>query len=355
MLLSDLYLWLSVSHISTQKLNRILEVYPPEKLWEQLGQDKKYDIDEKTVAMLKRSHSEEFIEREKHYLKLNNIEYVTRADPAYPKSLLQREVVPPPVLYYKGDINLCREPCIAVVGTRRCTPYGKYAVNKIVGELAESGMTIVSGLATGIDGFAHAAALDVGGKTIAVLGSGLFNVTPVSNIGLFDAICKKGLVISEYTPDTHANEYTFPQRNRIISGLSRGVLVVEAAEKSGSLITANCAAEQGRDVFAVPGDIDKLRSIGTNKLIKQGATPVTNAKDILDCYKIASVTKKRNAPILDMFETRILDLLKSGEKTFDALMDGSGLTPPELISALSSLTIEGLIREISKNVYSAVV
>lgn len=351
MLLSDLYLWLSYSHVPTPKLNRILAKLSPEQLWESFDEDGKYMLDDKTFNALKRTRNRDFIERAKQYLELNNIEYVTRADPIFPTALAQSEVNPPVVLYYKGNIEIAREPCIAVVGTRRSSQYGKYATQKIVGELAEK-FTVVSGLATGIDGFAHAATLNAGGNTIAVLGSGIFNVTPVSNIGLFDEICKNGLVISEYTPDTHASEYTFPQRNRLISGLSKGVLVVEAADKSGSLITADCALEQGRDVFAVPGDLDKPRSFGTNKLIKRGAIAVTCAQDIFDFYDIARSQKQKSKSFtLDFSEQRVLDILSSGEKSFDALVQTSGMAVSELNTALSSLMIYGLIHERAKNIY----
>lgn len=356
MILSDLYLWLAYSHISTSKINKILAAVPIERLWDSFDKEGKYSLDEKTFATLKRTHSTEYIERAKEYLKLNHIEYVTRVDPAYPPLLDQREVDPPPVLFYKGDIGLAREFGIGVVGTRRCTKYGKYAAERIVGELAESGVTVISGLATGIDGFAHNAALEANGKTIAVLGSGLFNVTPVSNIGLFDEICKKGLVLSEYTPDVHGSVYSFPQRNRIISGLSRGVLVVEAAEKSGALITADFALEQGRDVFAVPGDIDKQGSTGTNKLIKSGAVAVTCASDILGYYDMRTTRKMRpleEAVALDFSQSRVMELLGGGECSFDVLVEKSGLSVAEVNSAISSLLLFGLIHERSKNVYSA--
>ena len=352
MLLSDLYLWLSYSHISTHKLNKLLAKISPTQLWDALdGDEGRYILDEKTLNALKRTHSEDFIARSKQYLETNNIEYVTRADPIFPAALAQTEVDPPLVLYYKGSLDILREPCIAVVGTRRASQYGKYATQKIVSELAER-FTVVSGLATGIDGYAHTATLSAGGKTVAVLGSGIFNVTPVSHIGLFDDICKHGLVVSEYTPDVHASEYTFPQRNRIISGLSRGVIVIEAAERSGSLITAGCALDQGRDVFAVPGDIDKPRSIGTNKLIKQGAVPITCAQDVFDYYEMAREKRPKQKTVeLDFYEQRIMDVLTGGEAAFDTLAESCGMTVAELSSALASLMINGLIHEKSKNLY----
>ena len=352
MLLSDVYLWLSCSRVPTQKINRLLDRMSPVQLWESFSSDGKYLLDEKTFSMLKRTRSVDFIERAKQYLETNNVKYVTRVDPIYPTALAQREVDPPPVLYYKGDLDIVREPCLAVVGTRRASQYGKYAVNRIVSELAGS-FTVVSGLAAGIDGYVHAATLENGGKTVAVLGSGLFNPSPVSNLRIFDEICANGLVLSEYTPETHASVYTFPQRNRIISGLSKGVLVVEADERSGSLITVRCALEQGRDVFAVPGDIDKPRSRGTNKLIKNGATAVTSAQDIFDYYSVSSPNKKSESKMLalDFSEQQVLDILSQGEKSFDDLVETCGMTVPELNTALSALMIYGLIHERSKNLY----
>lgn len=355
MILSDAYLWLSYSHVRTDKINRLLDRMPIERLWGSFDAEGRYALDEPTFAKLKRTRNADFLERAKSYLRLNGIEYVTRADPAYPERLDQREVNPPPVLYYKGDIGLARTDCIAVVGTRQATPYGRYATDRIVTELAKGGLTVVSGMATGIDGFAHEAALKAGGKTIAVLGSGLFNPTPASHLRLFDEISKNGLVISEYTPDVHATVYTFPERNRIISGLSRGVLVVEAKAKSGSLITVKCALEQGRDVFAVPGDIDSPRSVGTNSLLRQGAAAAVDADDIFDFYGIKRKKITENAPIeLDFNETAVLNIIEAGESSFDEVATASGLAMPDLCAAVSSLVIKGLIREKAKNVYCSV-
>ncbi|MCH5155806.1 MAG: DNA-processing protein DprA [Clostridiales bacterium] len=351
MVLSDIYLWLSYSHVPTRKINRLLENMSPSQLWDSFDEENIYSLDDKTFGQLKRTRNIEYIERAKFYLKQNNINYVTRADPIYPSMLMQKEVDPPPVLYYKGDLSILRQPCLAVVGTRQASQYGRYVTEHIVTELA-SAFTIVSGMATGIDGYAHRAALSAGGKTVAVLGSGLFNASPASNLRLFDQICQDGLAISEYTPDTHATEYTFPQRNRIISGASRGVLVVEASLRSGSLITANCALDQGRDVFAIPGDIDKQRSQGTNRLIKSGAIAVTCADDILDYYSIKAKKSQAKSIALDFAEQRVMEVLDMGEKSFDGLVEMCGMTVSELNTALSALLIYGLIHEKSNNLYA---
>src|SRR3989344_3588610 len=190
----------------------------------------------------------------------------------YPKLLVQIPD-PPQQLYCRGNLELLNSECFAVVGTRKLTSYGKEATQKIVIGLVQTGFTIVSGLAMGIDAVAHQTALDTGGKTIAILGGGTDDrsIGPQINFRLAINILKSdGLIISEYPEGFHANEKTFPQRNRIISGLSRGTLVIEADEKSGALITAHCALDQNRDVFAVPGSIFSSKSLGTNTLIEKG-------------------------------------------------------------------------------------
>ena len=204
---------------------------------------------------------------------------ITIKDKAYPAQL-KEITVPPPVLYYRSQLKnpfevLNKKPMVGVVGSRRCTQYGKRATEHIVKSLVRAGIVIVSGMAEGIDTAAHKAALEAGGETIAVLGSGIDEkvIYPKSNIKLAREIEKHGMVMSEFDPYSHSEAFFFPQRNRVISGLSLGVLVVEAQKKSGSLITANFALQQDREVFAVPGGIFWGTSDGTNNLIKQGANP----------------------------------------------------------------------------------
>ncbi|HYU64864.1 MAG TPA: DNA-processing protein DprA, partial [Candidatus Paceibacterota bacterium] len=194
---------------------------------------------------------------------------LTRKDKTYPK-LLSQIHQPPKMLYYRGNISLFQTPCLAVVGTRKLTPYGQEATRFLVHDLIKASCTIVSGLALGIDAAAHTAALEAGGNTIAVLGSGIDDesIYPRTNFNLAHKILNhNGLIVSEYPEGTKAQHFTFPARNRIISGLSRGVVVIEADRESGALITAQFALEQNRDVFAIPGSIFAPRSIGTNSLI----------------------------------------------------------------------------------------
>ncbi|WP_096154649.1 MULTISPECIES: DNA-processing protein DprA [Bacillus] len=212
---------------------------------------------------------------------LEQIIPITFKDPLYP--LLLKEIYDPPlVLYCKGDISLFHSKKVSIVGTRNPTMYANKALELILPSLIKEGFTIVSGLATGVDTNAHKLTIENNGKTIAILGSGLFNVYPKENIALANTIAREHLLVSEYTPYTPPQRWQFPFRNRIISGLSSGTVIVEAKERSGSLITAEQALEQGRDVFAIPGSIFSPTSIGTNLLIQQGAKLVMKAEDILE-------------------------------------------------------------------------
>jgi len=201
-------------------------------------------------------------------------------DKNYP-AILKEIHSPPKELYVKGKI-LPQEKAIAIVGTRNCSDYGKQVAYDFSSKLAKLGITIVSGLAQGIDTCAHQAALEAKGRTIAVLGTGINNIYPRFNTKLAEEISKNGAVISEYEPEANGTKYTFPQRNRIISGLSLGTIVIEAPERSGALITADFAMEQNREVFIIPGPIYSENSKGTNQLIKQGAKLITNIEDVLE-------------------------------------------------------------------------
>lgn len=214
-----------------------------------------------------------------------NIEVVTILEDRYPP-MLRHIYAPPLLLYYKGDWELTKGQLLGVVGSRRHSNYGKEAVQSIIPKIASHNIGIVSGLARGIDTLAHKITVKQGGTTIAVIGTGIHHYYPTENRSLQKYIAQDHLLISEYPPQTKADKHHFPDRNRIISGLSRGVLVVEAKQRSGSLITANRALEEGRDVFAIPGAIDNAYSTGTNNLIKLGAIPVTQADDILSQWEL---------------------------------------------------------------------
>ena len=208
------------------------------------------------------------------------ISIVTMADSAYP-TLLMQIPDPPPFLYVKGCLHRS-QPGIAMVGSRNATEYGMATTQRLSADLASLGLTVVSGMAVGIDTAAHLGALSIGGHTIAVMGCGLDNIYPKQNAGLFAKIADSGAVISEFPMLTEPEAHNFPVRNRVISGMTLGTVVVEATKRSGSLITARLAAEQNREVFAVPGSIHSFKSSGTHTLIKQGAKLVENAQDILE-------------------------------------------------------------------------
>ncbi|WP_040204979.1 DNA-processing protein DprA [Neobacillus jeddahensis] len=228
----------------------------------------------------------EIIHEQIRQYKTNDIAVITIFDKEYPNNL--KEIYQPPwALFAKGDLTLLeKEPKLAVVGSRQATQYGKNAIRLIFPELIEQGVLIVSGLAMGIDTLAHEHAIKNGGQTIAVIAGGIYHIYPKENISLAVNMMKTQLVLSEYPPDTKPQRWHFPSRNRIISGLAAGTLIIEAKRKSGSLITANFAVNEGRDVFSLPGSIFNPYSGGTNELIQQGAKLVTNAKDILEEIRI---------------------------------------------------------------------
>jgi len=196
------------------------------------------------------------------------------------------------VLYVRGGIIPDDDWVVGMVGTRRCTPYGRQAAESLASDLARNGLTIVSGLAVGIDAFAHQAALDAGGRSIAVLGSGVDQIYPYQNRKLAERMIERGALVSEYPLGVPPDRRNFQQRNRIITGLSRGLIMMEAGIKSGAMISAGFAAEQGRDLMVVPGKITDLQSQGTNHLLKQGATLVTSAEDVLQELNIQMVAQK---------------------------------------------------------------
>ena len=217
-----------------------------------------------------------------NYMKKNEIQTITLYDECYPKKL--KELYDRPiVLYVKGNKDILNEFSLAIIGCREYSKYGEIVSKDIAYKIAKSGIVTVSGLARGIDSFAHEATLKAGGRTIAVIGSGLDNIYPRENIALADEIVRSGgVIVSEYIVGTKPAKMNFPARNRIISGLSNGVVVIEAKKKSGTMITVDFALEQGKDVFAVPGSVLSKNSEGTNELIKQGAKLITNIKDIIE-------------------------------------------------------------------------
>lgn len=277
---------------------------------------------------------------------------ITLADKNYPV-YLKEIFAPPPVLYVKGNPSSFTNHAVAVVGTRTPTPYGKSVAASITRELVGCNLTIVSGLALGIDSAAHEACLENGGFTIAVLGCGVDRIYPSVNKTLAEKICSSGALVSEFPLGIPPESFNFPRRNRIISGLSAGVIVVEAGLKSGSLITANYALQQGREVFAVPGPITSTYSIGTFNLIKDGATPARSGKEIAESLKVITspqIVNFTSCPsptpplyLLSQSEIDIFELISSTPVRLDDIAEKSKLSSGELYSILLNLELRGLI------------
>jgi DNA processing protein len=285
---------------------------------------------------------------------------LTPSDGRFPP-LLREIDAPPPVLFVKGNLDCFSGHCVGVVGTRRPTVYGKNAAAAIVKQLVDRNIVIVSGLAHGIDTVSHQTCLDNGGTTVAVLGCGLDRVYPASNKPLSEAILGRGALVSEFELGTPPEPFNFPRRNRIISGLSAGVLVVEAGKKSGSLITASYALSQGREVFALPGPIFSDQSDGTFTLLKSGAVPVRSGDDIIENIQTLKLAPVMAGP--DGFEDRIrhtmpVELLTEAERhlyecissvpqRLDTLAEKAALAVADLFDVLLNLELKGLIRQVS--------
>ncbi|MCC7355223.1 MAG: DNA-protecting protein DprA [Anaerolineae bacterium] len=288
------------------------------------------------------------------------VHVITSDDADYPRRLAR---VPdaPPVLYVKGELTAQDDLALGVVGTRRATPYGRQATREIVTELARHGVTIVSGLARGIDGEAHQAALDAGGRTIAVLACGLDIIYPPEHTHLAERITQHGALVSEYGLGTEPEAANFPPRNRIISGLTRGVLITEAGLGSGALITADYAREQGRELFAVPGNIFQRGCDGTNRLLQEGAKVVLSAADLLDELQIAEALETQEEAVQhvaaiipgDPFEARLLEQLSAEPRHVDEVSRAVGLPIAAVSSALSIMELKGLVREVGGMNYVA--
>jgi len=268
----------------------------------------------------------------------------------YPK-LLKHISDPPARLYCRGNISLLNTECFSVVGTRSMTPYGREAARSIVPGLARH-FTIVSGMALGVDAAAQRAALDCGGRTIAVLGTAVEKPSPQANYLLAQDILKHGgLLVSEFKSGEPVFASNFAIRDRILSGLSKGVLVIEADEKSGSLITARLAAEQGRDVFAVPGNVFSSKSAGPHKLIRSGAKLATSANDVLEEYSLLPLDKA-HVSTEDPVHAAILDILEThGPLNIDAIVDHIESDAAQVMAALSLMELQGLVNQMPGGIF----
>jgi DNA processing protein len=305
-------------------------------------------LDRKAIETLLEARQKTDLDAEMARLERSGAQALTWDDPQYPRSL-RNIAQPPPVLFVHGTLLPADEWAVAVVGTRHASVYGRDVARELAAGLAANGVTVVSGLARGVDIAAHRAALEAGGRTIAVLGSGVDNIYPAEHQATAEAIIKSGAVVSDYALGTPPDGPNFPPRNRIISGLSKGVVIVEAAEVSGALITADFAAEQGRDVFAVPGNIFQRQAAGTNRLIQQGAKLVTGVADILEELNLAMVSEQKTARAVlpaDATEERLLACLSAEPVHIDEIGNQVGMPISQVSGALALMELKGIVRQV---------
>jgi DNA processing protein len=350
---SDLRYWVGfnrVSGIGPLRLRALLDAYGSiERAWHASAEQLSHaGLDSRSVKNLVRARSELDLDQELARIDAVDAQVLTWETPHYPHLLLQTSA-PPPVLYVKGDLREEDAWAVAVVGTRRASTYGREVTRRLAGALARNGITVVSGLARGIDGVAHRAALEAGGRTVAVFGCGIDHVYPPEHRQLAAQIAANGALVSDYPLGTRPEGRNFPPRNRIISGLSLGVLVTNAGKSSGALITAEFAAEQGRDVFAVPGSILTQGSIGTNRLIQDGAKLVTKTEDILEelnLTMVAEQTEARQVLPEDETEAALLDHLSAEPTHVDDLQQQVDLPISQVTSALALMELKGMVRQV---------
>lgn len=355
--IADLIYLLTIPNIGPGRIRRLLQIFPTlNELLRAPVQNliRVEGIDYKLAAQIKAGGNREEADRQLRLIAEKQIRFVTIWDKNYPP-LLRQIPDPPVVLFYKGKIKPQHQRALAVVGTRTPSNYGKVVTTQLVKGLVERGITIVSGLARGIDTIAHRTALQNGGETIAVLGCGVDRIYPPENRNIFQEIGQKGTIFSEYFVGVGPDAVNFPKRNRIISGLSRGALVVEAGERSGALITAIYALNHNREVFAVPGNINSPKSRGCNGLIRQGAKVVQSVEDILE--EIEDFQIKRPAPIkpvptnLSSLEKKIIAKLNNEPIHIDRLVTELNESPAVILSGLLTLELMGLVKQLAGKMF----
>lgn len=353
--------WLnSANGISNGKIAKLLEYFndSAEDLWDNF-EDEKYNLTilkPETIDFLSKTKSI-FEEKLLYKLKEESTSIVTIFDDEYPLKLREIDLAPL-ILYYKQSLTKINDLSIAVVGSRKATSYGKWAAEKYTSELSELGVNIISGLAAGIDAIAHKTALKYNTMTFGVIGCGIDKVYPKSNDKLYKEIAEKGgAVLTEYPFGMEPLPNNFHARNRIISGLSDGVLVIEAQERSGTLITAGHAANQGREIFAVPGNIDSLYSKGTNALIKDGAKITSSLEDIIEEILELKKRVQQKQNFIDVgglseVELKIIECLKPVSKTIDEINNETKIDTATILRAMTILEINGIIKQISGNKFA---
>ena len=354
------WIWLScVPGIGARRFSMLNEWFgSPKALWESQDRDiSKYQtiLGERSTKSILDHKNEKYVEKAASILSEPGIFVITLIDEQYPV-LLRSIFDPPAVLYCKGLPFKNDVQYIAVVGSRRTSEYGRQMADRFAYDLSLAGVGIVSGAARGIDTMAHKGALRADGYTIAVLGCGVDIAYPADNRKLFTQIEEHGTLLSEYPPGTYPAPTNFPARNRIISGISKAVLVVEAGERSGAIITVDFALEQGRDVYALPGNINNPYCVGTNRLLKEGARLVTDIKEIIDDSmieksRVLNQIKKQESIQLDLFETEVYNALEDGEKYIEDLAFTTGIHIGKLNAILTMLEIKGIVKQLPGNIF----
>lgn len=346
----------SVNGLGPIRLKRVMEFYKDPKLaWEaKAGEFRQFGIPQSVCDLF--GETKKKLDPKNEFQKLVNqeIKVVTIFDQEYPQRLAQI-YDPPVVLYYKGEIPDTKN-AIAIVGTRKITGYGRLVTEKFAKTFAQQGLVVVSGLARGVDTVAHQSTVEVGGQTIAVLGGGIQKIFPAENSQLANAIADGyGAVISEFPPHYPHLAGNFPARNRIIAGLSQAVLVTEAAEDSGSLITARVALEENRDVYAIPGPITSDVSMGTAKLLQEGAKLVTTPEEILQDFKITPKSVQAVLINLEDNERQVFDSLVRESKHIDELCREFKKSTAQVSAILIKMEIKGIVKNVGAGVYAKVV
>jgi DNA processing protein len=289
-------------------------------------------------------------------LEAQDVTLLTWLDEGYPRRLKEIDQ-PPPVLYVRGELTTKDEWAVAIVGTRKFTHYGQQAAEEVAAFLARNGVTVVSGLARGVDSIAHQAALDAGGRTMAVLGCGVDQIYPPENRKLAEAMMENGAILSDYPIGTPPEGVNFPPRNRIISGLSIASVIVEAGDKSGALITAQFALEQGRDVFAVPGSIFSPASKGPNRLIREGAHPLLSPEDLMQALDLAMITEHQTARKVlpaDATEAALFAAIGYEPVHIDEIGRQTNLPIEKVSATLALMELKGMVRQVGGMQYVAV-
>ncbi|HPJ03594.1 MAG TPA: DNA-processing protein DprA [Candidatus Limiplasma sp.] len=344
-------LWLSCAEITADRVQKLIaKAGSALALWDQFAQGKRFSKHSEANNILNYYQRDGVLDQHIERMERKGIQLLFADDARYPE-LLKSIDDPPYLLYCMGDVSVLSHLCVAVVGTRHPSGYGADMARTIASTLGAADVCVVSGMAIGIDANAHKGALTVGGKTVAVLGSGLSTPYPPDNVGLYHEILSAGgLVLSEYPPDARPHSYHFPHRNRVISGLCRGIVFVEGRVKSGGMITVRTALDQGREVFAVPGNIGQYYAEGPNTIIREGAVMIASAEDILTDLGIQSTytdEPEESQPATNP----VLRALQKEAMGMDALQLETGLTTDALMTQLCMLEISGEITRDSGNIY----